>query len=98
MSKLGRVSKTLSDNFDEDLLLQEPMSVWKRTFKRLWSRRSGKIGLLLIGFIFLIAFTAPIIAPYDPQEVLIGKEIVKLKNVRGHAYTCLVVIAPNPNI
>ena len=47
MSKLGKVSKTLSDNFDEDLLLQEPMSVWKRTFKRLWSRRSGKIGLLL---------------------------------------------------
>ena len=83
MSKLGRVSKTLSDNFDEDLLLQEPMSVWKRTFKRLWSRRSGKIGLLLIGFIFLIAFAAPVIAPYDPQEVLIGKEIVKLKKREG---------------
>ena len=81
MSKLGRVSETLSDNFDEDLLLQEPISVWRRTFKRLLSRRSGKIGLFLIGFIFLIAFTAPIIAPYDPDEVLIGKEIVKLKKL-----------------
>ena len=83
MSKLGRVSETLSDNFDEDLLLQEPISVWRRTFKRLLSRRSGKIGLFLIGFIFLIAFTAPIIAPYDPNEVLIGKEIVKLKKREG---------------
>ena len=83
MSKLGKVSKTLSENFDEDLLLQEPVSVWKRTYKRLLSRRSGKIGLFLIGFIFLIAFTAPIIAPYDPHEVLIGKEVVKLKKREG---------------
>ena len=52
MSKLGKVSDTLSQSLDEDLLLQEPMSMWKRTFKRLWLRRSGKIGLLLIGFIF----------------------------------------------
>ena len=77
MNKLGRTSKTLSDNFDEELLLQEPISVWKRTYKRFISRRSGKVGLFLIGFVFLLALAAPIIAPYDPQEVLIGKELVK---------------------
>jgi ABC-type dipeptide/oligopeptide/nickel transport system permease subunit len=77
MNKLGRVSKNLSKNLDEDLLLQEPVSVWKRIYKRLMSRRSGKIGLFLIGFVFFIAVAAPIIAPYDPQQVLIGKEKVK---------------------
>ncbi len=77
MNKLGRVSENLSKNLDEDLLLQEPVSVWKRIYKRLMSRRSGKIGLFLIGFVFFIAVAAPIIAPYDPQQVLIGKEKVK---------------------
>ena len=77
MNKLGRVSENLSKNLDEDLLLQEPVSVWKRIYKRLMSRRSGKIGLFLIGFVFFIAVAAPVIAPYDPQQVLIGKEKVK---------------------
>tara|TARA_B100002003_G_scaffold12640_1_gene10792 strand:- start:791 stop:1744 length:954 start_codon:yes stop_codon:yes gene_type:complete len=76
MNKLGRVSENLSKNLDEDLLLQEPVSVWKRIYKRLMSRRSGKIGLFLIGFVFFIAVAAPVIAPYDPQQVLIGKEKV----------------------
>ena len=91
MSKLGKVSKNLSENIDEELLLQKPVSVWKRTIKRLLSKRSGKIGLLLICFIFILAIAAPVIAPYDPQEVLIGKEIVKLKKREApciHVFGC----------
>ena len=79
MNKLGKTSTNLSHNLDEDLLLQKPTSFWKRTFNRLIAKKSGKVGLILIGLIFLIAFAAPVIAPYDPQEVLIGKEAVKLK-------------------
>lgn len=37
--------------------------------KRLWSHKQGKIGLIMVGFLILVAIFAPVIAPYDPYDV-----------------------------
>ena len=50
---------------------------WITAIRRLFRHRSGIAGMVILGFLALTAVFAPIIAPYDPNEVLIGKEPVK---------------------
>jgi ABC-type dipeptide/oligopeptide/nickel transport system permease subunit len=44
--------------------------------RRFLSRKISIAGMILVGLMTLIAIFAPVIAPYDPYEVLIGKEDV----------------------
>lgn len=85
MSKLGLASAAASDQIAQEGLLGEPVSLWKQTWSRLLRRRSGQVGLILIGTLVLIALFAPIIAPYDPQQVLIGVE----DGVKKRASPCI---------
>ena len=52
-------------------------SLWRSTFRRIFKQRSAIIGLSLLGILILVATFAPVIAPYDPEMVLIGVEDVK---------------------
>ncbi len=52
-------------------------SLWRLTVRRLVKQRSAIIGLVILGFLMVVAIAAPVIAPYDPVEVLIGVEDVK---------------------
>lgn len=61
---------------DPDQLLDEPTSVWRMIFRRFITRKISIAGLILVGMMTLVAIFAPVIAPYDPYEVLIGKEDV----------------------
>ena len=61
---------------DQNMLSEEPMSQWKLTARRFRGRTSGMVGLVVVVTLVLIAIFAPLIAPYDPNEVLIGKEDV----------------------
>ncbi|MGI9667212.1 MAG: ABC transporter permease [Acidimicrobiia bacterium] len=61
---------------DANLLTEKPTSQWALTMKRFRGRTSGMIGLGIVVFLVLVAIFAPIIAPYNPNEVLIGKEDV----------------------
>ncbi|NPA06724.1 MAG: ABC transporter permease, partial [Chloroflexi bacterium] len=54
-----------------------PMSLWRLTWRRLLRQRSAQIGGAILLALVLIAIFAPVIAPYDPLEVLIGKEDVR---------------------
>ena len=54
--------------------------LWRVALRRLFRQRSGITGAILLGFLVLVAVFAPIIAPYDPIEVLIGKEDVKKRD------------------
>jgi ABC-type dipeptide/oligopeptide/nickel transport system permease subunit len=52
-------------------------SLWRLTFRRLFRQRSALIGLILLLMLMLSAIFAPLIAPYDPEQVLIGIEDVR---------------------
>lgn len=62
---------------DADQLLDQPTSVWRMILRRFITRKISIIGLTLVGFMTLVAIFAPIIAPYDPYQVLIGVEDVE---------------------
>jgi len=52
-------------------------SLWRLTLRRILKQRSAVIGSVILGILVLIALFAPLIAPYDPEQVLIGVEPVK---------------------
>ena len=52
-------------------------NLWLAAIRRLLRQRSGVAGLILLGFLVLIATFAPLIAPYDPNQSLIGVEDIK---------------------
>lgn len=45
--------------------------------RRILRQRSSIIGGIILGMLILVAVFAPVIAPYDPEEVLIGIEPVR---------------------
>ena len=63
-------------NAGPDLILESPTGLWRGAWRRLLRRKTGVFGLSIIGTLVVIALFAPLIAPYDPTEVLIGKEDV----------------------
>jgi ABC-type dipeptide/oligopeptide/nickel transport system permease subunit len=52
-------------------------SLWRLTLRRTLRQRNAVIGLIIIGFLLLVAIFAPLLAPYDPTQSLIGIEDVK---------------------
>jgi len=52
-------------------------SLWRLMLRRIFRQRSAVVGLSILGFLVFVAFAAPILAPYDPTQVLIGIEQVK---------------------
>ena len=57
-----------------------PASLWRITLRRLIKRRSAVAGMVILGFLVLVAIFAPWIAPYSPTQVLIGVEDVKRRS------------------
>ncbi len=60
----------------DNLLSERPTSQWALTLRRFRGRKSGMIGLVIVLLLIGMALLAPLIAPYPPNEVLIGKEDV----------------------
>jgi len=74
---------------ERDLLSSKPSSQWRLTLRRFRGRKSGMIGLTIVSLLVLMAFFAPILAPYEPNEVLIGKEDVGPRDPPCvHAFGC----------
>ena len=61
---------------DTTRLYEKPMSQWRLAMRRFRERKSGMVGLFIVSTLILVAIFAPLIAPYDPTETLIGKEDV----------------------
>ncbi len=64
---------------DAEAITLESVSLWQTSLRRLFRRKSAIVGMVILGILILIALTAQWIAPYDPYEVLIGKEPVKMR-------------------
>jgi len=55
-------------------------SLWRLTQRRIFRQKSAVIGMTLLGLLIFIAIFAPLLAPYGPYEVLIGKENVEKRD------------------
>ena len=51
-------------------------TLWRLTLRRLFRQKSAVVGLILLGLLLFSAIFAPLIAPYDPEQPLIGIENV----------------------
>lgn len=65
---------------DNQRMVEEPLGQWRLGLRRFRRRKSGMIGAGIIVFLILVAILAPVLAPYGPNEVLIGKEDVKKRS------------------
>ncbi len=77
MVSFKRGALELAEAQTEERLLGSPTALWKTALRRLFRRKTGIVGMILVGFVFFVAVAAPVIAPYDPHNVLIGKEPVR---------------------
>ncbi|MDJ0665361.1 MAG: ABC transporter permease [Acidimicrobiia bacterium] len=79
MSKLNRqeaMEKLVAES-TTDQLFEKPLGQWRLALRRFRERKSGMVGLFLISALILVAIFAPLIAPFDPNEDLIGERDVK---------------------
>jgi ABC-type dipeptide/oligopeptide/nickel transport system permease subunit len=67
-------------SLDAERIAGKPASLWRTTARRLLQRKSAIAGLAILGALVLTAVFAPWIAPYEPDEVLIGVEDVKRRD------------------
>jgi peptide/nickel transport system permease protein len=63
----------------EKLITEKPVTLWGTARRRLFRRKSAILGIVILGILVIIAIFAPWLAPYDPQEVLIGIEKVRVR-------------------
>jgi peptide/nickel transport system permease protein len=77
MTNLNTATARAAEIVMEEGLLGDPVPLWKQTWTRLLRKRSAQVGMIFIGFMVLVAIFAPLIAPYDPNEVLLGVENIK---------------------
>jgi peptide/nickel transport system permease protein len=69
------------------LLTRPPESLWRQALHAFFRQRSAIIGLAIIVLLVLLAALAPIIAPYDPEQVLIG-----IEDVQKRAAPCIHIL------
>ena len=80
MSKLSRreaLDKLTAEAAAAEKLYEKPLSQWRLAMRRFRGRKSGMVGLFMITSLVLVAIFAPLIAPYDPNEDLIGEQDVR---------------------
>jgi ABC-type dipeptide/oligopeptide/nickel transport system permease subunit len=68
---------SLDDTDLSDIREYKSNSLWRLTFRRLARQRSAIVGSIILAILVFLALAAPLVAPYNPQQVLIGVEDVK---------------------
>jgi ABC-type dipeptide/oligopeptide/nickel transport system permease subunit len=58
----------------EGLQSQESVTLWKNAWRRLFKRKSALVGMAMLSVLIFMAVFADVIAPYGPEDVLIGVE------------------------
>ncbi len=76
ISRREAIEKLQQQALDSKRLYDKPLTQWRLALRRFRGRKSGMIGLGIITMLVLVAIFAPIIAPYEPTEILIGVEEV----------------------
>ncbi|MBM4458402.1 MAG: ABC transporter permease [Chloroflexi bacterium] len=70
---------TVADSAIDDVLARPPRSPAQDALRTLLRTKSAILGMTILVVLMLMAILAPVIAPYDPNQVLIGIEKVKMR-------------------
>lgn len=81
----SEIVRSSGTKIDAERLAGKPTSLWRTTARRLFQRRSAIAGLVILGVLVATAIFAPLIAPFAPDEVLIGIEA----NVKRRSPPCV---------
>ncbi len=88
MNTTNTVAEIFDDNI-ADIGDYKANSLWRLTLRRLFRQRSAIVGLSILCLLFLLALFAPYIAPYEPNQVLIGVEDVRKRDAPCiHLFGC----------
>jgi ABC-type dipeptide/oligopeptide/nickel transport system permease subunit len=60
-----------------EALRGQPTTLWGTALRRLFRRKSAVAGMVILGTLVIVAVLAEVIAPYNPEQVLIGLEPVR---------------------
>jgi peptide/nickel transport system permease protein len=60
--------------------------LWGNAFRQLLRKRSAVVGLVMLGVLVFVAVFAPLIAPYDPNAVLLGNGVTPRMDPCIHAF------------
>ena len=71
---------TTTQTLAPDAIVRAPENLWKQAQRAFFRQRSALIGLTLVVLLALTAIFAPLIAPYEPNQVLIGVEDVQRRD------------------
>jgi ABC-type dipeptide/oligopeptide/nickel transport system permease subunit len=77
MTTLNQQSELVPTVLDPEALDNRPITLWGLVRRRFFRRKSALVGLGILGLLILTAIFAPVIAPYEPEQVLIGVEPVR---------------------
>ena len=77
MTTLNQQSELVPTVLDPEALDSRPITLWGLVRRRFFRRKSALVGLGILGLLILTAIFAPVIAPYKPEQVLIGVEPVR---------------------
>ncbi len=64
----------------QKVLERKPRSPTQDAVRALFRTKSAIIGMVILAILVVVAITAPLIAPYDPNRVLIGVEPIKMRS------------------
>lgn len=91
MSTESSTAEQTAANDDElNLKRQQARVPWRTTVRQLFRQRSAITGMILLLLITLAAIFAPVLAPYDPIQVLIGAE--GHEDIRKRAEPCVYAL------
>ncbi len=89
---MASVAQIPDDNI-ADIQDYKANSLWRLTLRRILRQRSAIVGMSILAVITLLAIFAPVIAPFDPTDVLIGKE----EGIRKRQPPCIHLLGCDEN-
>ena len=73
-SQTVRASEALGEAIAEPIVGRRSGGLWRDTIRNILRQRNAVVGLTLLGILFFTAIFADVIAPFPPDQVLIGVE------------------------
>jgi ABC-type dipeptide/oligopeptide/nickel transport system permease subunit len=64
----------------QEILTRRPRTPTRDALRALFRTKSAIMGMVILSVLVLVATFAPLIAPYDPDKVLIGVEKIKMRS------------------